>query len=379
MTQRPKNFCYTPWTSIEIMQDGRIVPCCKFVDSHYEQKFNIATNSVADYQNGRYLADVKQEFLNGKWPLGCERCRVEEESHTKSKRNLDYVRWQSHYDEYDLNSGKYLTLGAAFGTTCNLKCIICNPYSSSSWQKEYKDLYGINIPIIKDFRKSIVKSITKIAPELIHIDIYGGEPFLSEIEEHKKLLNYYVQTGQAQHITIHYTTNGTIFPDNSWFDIWDHFKEVDLQLSIDGVGDRFEYLRFPANWDKVEDNVKQYTNRQKANFRLSVSHTVSAFNIYYLDEIFHWCKNIGLPVPWIGQVHAPVYLSPFVWPEDARLKIVQHLFTSRWPQVKNWSNIMSKPSPAINLFQEFVQFVNRHDQYRKLDFKKTFPELANYI
>jgi radical SAM protein with 4Fe4S-binding SPASM domain len=151
MTQRPKNFCYAPWTNVEIMQNGRIVPCCKFVDSHYKQKFNITTHSITDYQNGRYLADIKQEFLNDKWPLGCKQCQFEE-THTQSKRNLDYTRWQSHYDNYDLNSGKYLTLGVAFGTTCNLKCIICNPYSSSSWQKEYNDLYGVNVPIIKDFR-----------------------------------------------------------------------------------------------------------------------------------------------------------------------------------------------------------------------------------
>ena len=84
-------------------------------------------------------------------------------------------------------------------------------------------------------------------------------------------------------------------------------------------------------------------------------------------------------MPWINQLHIPVYLSPFVWPEEARSMIAQHLFTSKWPQVKNWSNTMSKLGSTINLFQEFIQFVNRHDQYRKLNFKKTFPELSNYI
>ena len=90
---------------------------------------------------------------------------------------------------------------------------------------------------------------------------------------------------------MHYTTNGSIFPDTEWWDIWKYFKKVDIQLSIDGVGARFEYIRFPGNWNNLEKNVSDYKIKIKncENMQLSISHTLGALNIFYLDEFFHWC------------------------------------------------------------------------------------------
>jgi len=374
---RPDNFCYAPWSGLEIMQSGKILPCCKFMDEYYDRRYNITQDTVDDYRNSKYLAEIKQEFLNGQWPRGCERCKLEEESHIKSKRQLDYDRWQDKYATYDINSNECLSLGIAFGNTCNLKCIICHPSASSKWQKEYSDLYGVTFPIIESFRKPVINSITSLAPNLMHIDIYGGEPFLSGIAEHEQLLDYYIASGQAKEITIHYTTNGTLWPGESWFSRWQHFKEIDLQISIDGIEERFGYLRFPAKWSDLEHNVQQYISRQSSNFRLSVAHTVSAFNVYYLDEFISWCHAVGLPKPWLSRLHKPEAMRANVWPREVREVISQHLRKSRWPEVKNWARLILEDGP--DRFEEFCDLVSKHDRYRKLDYRIIFPEMAQYI
>ena len=128
-------FCYAPWNNVEILPQGKILPCCKFQSSYYTQTFNITQHSIDDYRQSKMLADIKQEFIKGQWPTGCERCRIEEESGIKSKRQLDYDRWQEQYDNYDLESDTLLTVSLALGNTCNLKCIICSPYASSKWAK----------------------------------------------------------------------------------------------------------------------------------------------------------------------------------------------------------------------------------------------------
>jgi radical SAM protein with 4Fe4S-binding SPASM domain len=281
-------FCYSPWTNIDIDPQGDITPCCKFQKQYYDQKLNIQTHSIIEYSNSQLVNKVKQEFQQGVWPQGCERCRIEEENGIQSKRQLDYIRWKDYYESYDLASNKFITTSIAFGNTCNLKCITCNPYSSSRWQKEYYDLYGKDIPHFKFYKKNFVQDFINQAPDIVHLDIPGGEPFLSGVAEQQDLLRYYINANSANRISLHYTTNAQIFPDDIWRQLWSHFKEVDIQISVDAIGARYEYIRYPARWDLLVNNVTKYQAYQQPNIRLSVSHTVSAYNIYYL-ELLHFC------------------------------------------------------------------------------------------
>ena len=371
-------FCYSPWTNVDIDPQGAITPCCKFQMSGYDQKFNIQKHTLNEYVASAFLTEIKQDFAKGNWPQGCNRCQIEEQNNIESKRQLDYQRWQAQYAQYQLTSNQFITASIAFGNTCNLKCITCGPYSSSRWQQEYREIYNIDIDNLRFYRDDFVQKFIEQAPNIVHLDIPGGEPFLSGVQEQQQLLKHYVDTGQAKHITLHYTTNATIFPDQTWWELWQHFKEIDLQLSIDGVGSRYEYIRFPGNWDTLVLNINQYLARQSNNFRLSVSHTVSAYNIYYLDEFVSWCYNQGLPRPWLGRVHNPAHMRPTVWSGDAKQKIIDCLNQSLHLDVQNWSTLISQTDDS-NMFEQFQLRLLQHDQYRNTNFANTFPELAPYI
>lgn len=371
-------FCYSPWSNLDISPNGDIAPCCKFQKKYYTQHFNIQTHSLVEYSNSKLLNTIKQQFLDDEWPKGCERCRIEEENSIESKRQLDYIRWKDHYDKYDVDNSKFITTSIAFGNTCNLKCITCGPHSSSRWQKEYYDIHGKDIPHFKFYKKNFVRDFVAQAPEIVHLDIPGGEPFLSGVDEQQALLKYYIESGRSDQITLHYTTNAQVFPETQWWQTWRHFKEVDIQLSIDGIGKRYEYIRYPASWDVLIENVKKYQAHQQANIRLSVSHTLSAYNIYYLEEFFKWCYNIGLPRPWVGKVHNPYYMRPSVWSSPAKKLIIEQLSSSNYQDVRLWAGMISAADDT-EFFNEFVENLHKHDQYRQLDFTKTFPELNGYI
>ena len=371
-------FCHSPWTNIDISPQGTITPCCKFQMSSYDQKFNIQKHTLNEYVESAFLTEIKQDFVQGNWPQGCERCQIEEQNNIESKRQLDSQRWSEHYNQYQLDSNQFITASIAFGNTCNLKCITCNPYSSSRWQQEYREIYNIDIDNVRFYRDDFVKTFIKQAPNIVHLDIPGGEPFLSGVPEQQELLKHYVNSGWAKNITLHYTTNATVFPDSSWWDLWQHFKEIDLQLSIDGVGSRYEYIRYPGNWDILVLNVGQYQDRQSDNFRLSVSHTVSAYNIYYLDEFVSWCYNQGLPRPWLGRVHNPAHMRPTVWTGAAKQKIINCLNQSSHEDVQNWAKLIDQNDDSM-MFEQFQQRLHQHDQYRNTNFADTFPELAQYI
>lgn len=369
-------FCHAPWTNLDIDSQGKILPCCKYQPSSDDLEYNIRIHSLNEYSTSAFLNQIKQKFIQDQWPAGCVRCQIEEQNNIQSKRQLDHNRWQEHYSQYQLDSDQWLTASIAFGNTCNLKCITCGSHSSSRWREEYLDVYSQNFQHVKFYRHDFVETFVTQAPGVIHLDIPGGEPFLSGVQEQKKLLAHYIQSGQAAEISLHYTTNATVFPDQDWWQLWQHFGEIDIQLSIDGIGSRYEYIRYPASWQVTETNIKKYLQQTASNFRLSVSHTVSAYNIFYLDEFFSWCYNTGLPRPWLGRVHDPAHMRPTVWPSQEH--IVTHLQKSQHQDVLDWAKLISNTSDS-DLFDKFCNKLHQHDQYRGLNFADIFPEMAPYI
>ena len=374
-------FCYSPWTNVNISPQGKLSPCCKFRNEYYtDETLDINNSTIEEYQSNKTLIEIKQQFQRGEWPKGCERCKVEEDNNIKSKRQLDFKRWETDYKNYNNDSDGFLTASVAFGNTCNLKCITCSPISSSRWQQEYRNSYKIEILPNHFYKSGFVDDFLKSTNNLIHIDVGGGEPFLSGVSQQLELLCRYVKSGQSKHISLHYTTNGTIFPMSDWWDLWKNFQEVEIQISIDGVGDQFEYIRFPAIWSELVDNIHQYQLKltQLPNFKISLSHSVSAYNIYYLDEFFTWCKDMHLPKPWLGRVHNPNQLRPDVWHSKAKQHLVQHLMLSRHLDVRVWAELI-RNSADSTYFDNFKSYVQTHDQYRGLDFNKTFPEMAQFL
>ena len=372
-------FCFSPWTNVDITPVGDISPCCKFLTNTYDQKFNIGKHTIQEYHNSAFLKSIQQEFQEGRWPSGCTRCKIEEENNIESKRQLDFIRWQQHYTDYNFQQQNFITASIAFGNTCNLTCITCTPYNSSRWQQEYQTIYLKDIKNFRFYKDNFVQDFVKSAPQLIHIDIPGGEPFLSGIAEQKALLQHYIDIGQAADIVLHYTTNITVWPDQEWWALWQHFKEIDMQLSIDGIDKQYNYIRYPGDWNQIQPNLSKYLECQSLpNFRISVSHTVSAYNIYYLDEFFAWCYNTGLPKPWLGRVHTPAHMRPTVWIDNARQLIIDKLKISQRPDVQTWAGLIENTDDREH-FADFKRYLYKHDRYRGLNFKQVFPELAKYI
>lgn len=373
------SYCYSPWTNLDISPQGQISPCCKFRYQDYKSKVpNINDISLDEYLASDVLYQIKEDFKNGKWPVGCIRCKNEEENNIDSKRILDYERWKEHYQQYKEEKG-FITASIAFGNTCNLTCVTCSPEASSKWYQEYLKLYKIDIKPNHFYRYSFVENFLQHAPNVIHLDIPGGEPLLSGVSQQKELLQQLISLDKSKDITLHYTTNTTLFPDNHWLELWSHFKSVEIQLSIDGVDKRFEYIRYPANWEVCLHNIKKYVElkEQVKNMVLTVSTTVSAYNIAYLPELAIFLDDIGLGVPYYGKVHFPKFMRPTVWRNDAKDFIIERLDKS----VHNYSNYINllRTEDDQDHFQDFRYRLLRQDNYRKNSFGQTFPEMLHFL
>ncbi len=367
--------CYVPWTNLDISPQGEMSPCCKFKNSVYSnQVLNINSSTIDDYIDSPTLKEVKKDFTEGRWPKGCERCKVEEDNGIESKR----IQYQKLWSD-DLAEDKgFITASVAFGNTCNLTCITCDPSASSKWYQEYKKLYGIEIRPNHFYKEGFVDNLLDNIPNLIHLDIPGGEPFLSGVPQQKELLRSLVDKGKSKNIGLHYMTNCTIYPDDEWFSLWNHFKRLEIQLSIDGLGSRFEYIRYPGKWEEVEQNLKKYIAlRDQGKIVLNVSATVSAYSIPYLSELVEWCHDHDITTPFLGRVHNPSHLRPTVWRDDAKKFIIERLEQCKH-DLSPFVQLMRSEDDSQH-FETFRYRLLRHDMHRKLSFKNTFPEMVEFL
>jgi radical SAM protein with 4Fe4S-binding SPASM domain len=365
------SYCNHPWSGLEIETDGTIRPCCKFRSDLFPNwpTFNI-NDSISNYLNSDALKNLQNQFSNNIKPDACVRCWKDESAGFKSKRQIDLERWGKTDKEI-----KFLTL--PLGNHCNLKCRICGPSNSTSWIKEWYDLTGTKVPV-QSWHKNIniINELIEISKNCLEINFHGGEPFLLDNTEHTLMIRELSKSSSAQNIRIHYNSNASVMPSDNLWEYWAKFKEVEVQLSIDDFGKRFEYNRYPASWEEVKKNLLLYKEKTNEfdNFQIAISTTVSVFTVYYLDEFFYEMLKLGMPKPWLGRLHDPIYYRASIFKPEIKEIIKEKLLTSKNQAVTNCLNWLQDDDSA--LWEEFLTNIKKHDSYRQQNFVDCFPELA---
>lgn len=361
--------CHHPWVGLEIGPQGEFKPCCKYKDS-------IATN-LKDYLASEELSKLKSSLSANEKPNGCQRCWDDESAGLPSKRQLDnqYV-----FGGVEPNHSSLKILSFAFGNSCNLACRTCDSYSSSTWIVESKKLEK-HIPDIKIHQHKrfyqdlqFIKELKDISGDVMHVEFPGGEPFLAGISEHLDFLDFLISKN-PQEVSLHYMTNATIFPSDEFWSRWSKFKKVDVQLSIDGTVDQFEYLRWPAKWPAVEDNILRYISLrdQINNLQLSISHTVSIFNVYYLPEFIKWCLQNRLGKPYLGLVADPSVYNIRSLPMSVKDKVTEKISRFKLENVVSYMYEQDLTADANWVITELL------DQQREQSFSNTFPEFYQIL
>jgi len=360
-----KNFCAQPWVGLDITPQGEYKPCCKFS--------SVIADNLDDYNNSKLLKELQDYHNNDLRHPDCKRCWNDEDSGLISKRQLDN-KFVFHEKLLDIDSGKINLLGLTFGNTCNLACRTCNTNSSSRWRKEIDEHGNFNNQVVythskfyKD--KKFFDDLLQMLDENLHIDLSGGEPLLTGTKEHLYFIKKLAKHGD--NITLHYTTNTTNYPSDELLKLWTNFKKVDIQFSIDGIGDKLEYIRWPAEWNTIYEHIQKYKAlaTSNTNIQLSISHTLSIFNVLDLPQFLDWCEKESLPTPYIGMVSYPVEYNIKVLPQDIKTQITEVL-GERCPSVISYMNSEDLSSD----FTKTLSHIKFLDKVRKQQFTKTFAD-----
>ena len=366
-----KHICYHPWAGLTISPQQEFRPCCMY--SH-----SLADN-LSDYQNSLELAELKDQLLKGQKPIGCKKCWDDEDSGVPSKREMD---WKYVFNEIVPLLDKTKILMLAFGNSCNLACMTCSSYSSTTWIKEEEKLQKVfpNIKIYKHSRfsqdKNFLDQIKEISTEVSHVYFPGGEPFLTGIKEHLDFLDHLISVG-SDHITLHYMTNATIFPKEQFWERWAKFEKINMQLSIDGQGQHFNYTRWPANWDQVLENIKLYQIKKTSypNLKLTIGHVISILTVYYFPEFLKWCLRNDLKDPYINLLYEPKHYDIRALPIIVKDKVKEKLDRFKFNEIVEYMY----QDDLSDSFKETQKIITLLDQQRGHKFKETFPEFYNIL
>jgi pyruvate-formate lyase-activating enzyme len=441
-------FCVLPWIHFATRPNGDMRLCCNsnssgagtdheigLVKNETGRPANFGRETPMSAWNNDYMRSVRTTMLDGNIPASCKKCFDEESKNVVSKRMWETGTWieegidieelieQTAADGTVPEQLVYLDL--RLGHTCNLKCIMCSPHDSSQWAADHKKVY----PLFqakelkeqmawdrKDFNNfwhenpEFWKEMYAQIPNLRQVYFAGGEPLM--IKEHKQFLEEIIRQGYADKILVRYNTNGLLI-DDEIITLWKKFKKVKVGFSIDAVGDRNYYIRYPSDWDTIERNLHKLDNTPD-NIQVSIATAIQILNIKHLPELAKWkiqqnfkkvnFENVtggieaGGGIVNMHLLYIPTFLSIRLLPQADKAEVRKSFGelanwlhtnyrqdTDFWKKNpygwKRWLAILDfmdaeDHSDQLPAFKEYITVM---DQQRHTNFKDTFPEISHLI
>jgi hypothetical protein len=247
------------------------------------------TNSDNIWNDKKFIP-LRENNSKNIWDPGCHNCEKLEKSGLPSFRT-GMNGGLNIFGKTNLSGPARIDL--MFDISCNLACRTCGPAASTFWQKHLKDHNKWHEPIFTPRNKNdVISSLEELdLSNLRQVVFCGGETLLGQ--EYWEVTEWLVDNvpNAKNQLTVCFQTNATqpILEKN--YKIIEKAYLVKLHLSIDGIGDRFEYLRWPAKWHQVTNNIQNIRATCPSNVMFVVEETISIFNLAYLAECEQWIKE----------------------------------------------------------------------------------------
>lgn len=399
-------FCVEPWTHLTADVRGDWTLCCVAGPMEYDRP-----KGPLEHFNSREVKAARQAMLRGKRRAVsgyCRPCHQIENSSGISRRMirndevlndgtlrplLDEMVTRSLSDPGKDVTPNHINIDMkVFGNTCNLRCYMCGPDSSSSWGNEKKrsgDSPASHVSRVTAWndrwtaeqRRAFREDMETLLPVIHQVKFTGGEPLLNRL--HYDLVDFIARSGHASDVSLTYISNTTRLPrlkGKSVFDYLAQFKGVEWLCSIDNLGEKNDYMRYPSRFGGIMENVKLLSSLENVNVSIFV--TVSLLNVLDITELYDFFesdRSIDGRIDFSNHLLSPDYLQcwhlPRALKREAIGKLTQHRERERFRPVVE---LLGNPRREKK-WREAMRFLGRLDGRRGTDLAGTFPDLAGYV
>jgi MoaA/NifB/PqqE/SkfB family radical SAM enzyme len=237
-------------------------------------------------------------------------------------------------------------------------------------------------------------SLEKLLPYFRRVEFAGGEPLMDP--QHYRILDMLKPYGDQ--IEIKYATNLSMLgkSNRTVWEYWPKFKSVAVNVSIDGMGKSYEYVRGNASWAELINNIKQIQTIPNIS-RIVGAVTVQVSNVLILDKIIeYFLDDIGI-IFHSHRVEYPKLLSAQVLPRELQVLAITKLRAveqrlEEFKMVKKHPELLAYTRGQIqdninylisrdqsDKWQDCVSFNQALDSTRNQSFFDVTPEFKNYV
>jgi len=376
-------------------------------DDGYRQ-YNASRDSLTALWNSAYYKQIRKDMIANKRLEKCKKCWMAEDSGLSSMRR---VGGYEYYAKHTTSDGTLdlppKDIELHFGNVCNLSCKMCSTQFSHmigrelikmgekdpdflKWVKKESGLvnnWTSELDIVYDWyknekiKKEIFEVVSKHSEELT---VIGGEPTI--IPEFYELLEYCYDQKTLKNKTITVTTNLT--NTNPKFTKWlKELKQFTIHASVDGVGERNEYIRYPSNWTAIQKSLDFYATmmRDQKKGQISFNPAIQTLNIDLLPEMVQYFETFDdvATYSWISHVRWPIICdydhAPIGWKNRVADKIESQVKNINDEQnrkeLEQHASRLRVPSDSNNLDhiqRSFMRYNDAQDKFRNC---KTWREL----
>jgi MoaA/NifB/PqqE/SkfB family radical SAM enzyme len=417
-----KTFCMHPFTGLATREDGAVKVCCRSAPIGF-----IQNESLEKIWNNSMMLKVRKQVLNNERPEVCKPCFDLEDQGVESlrqrhiKNTIPESRVNLYPEALDKLNDDYTmafelpTMEIKLNNLCNLKCRMCNPLDSTSWKDwdQVTEFYAkdrnILIPIVEslvdtpgkyigefDDTDNWWKSFEKLLPHFRRVEFAGGEPLMDP--QHYKILD--MLKPYAHQIELKYATNGTtlgISKGRTIHEYWPHFKQIAVNVSIDGIHDVYEYVRGNGKFSTIESNIEVFKSFPNVS-RVVGAFTVQSNNILQIDKVIDYFINkLGI-VFYSHRVSYPLALSAQVIPPDLKEGVIERLEEMKleildYPriqenklletvtrqQIQDNINFLKAKCMYDSHWQDCIDFNMKLDKTRNQSLLQVIPEFKPYV
>jgi len=284
-------------------------PCCWFEGT-------IEAKSFDEYQQKLSEIDIEK---------ACRFCIDIEKSGGK---------W-SHRQHFEADDPNEILVSISFDNLCNLKCITCFGTNSSQLALESTDkkMKRVWLAVQKQGpRKTefVKKFLSESTISTLRIEVLGGEPLINPALYN--FLDWLVIQPYAKQTRVNITTNGTTY-DERIEKYVEEFDMVNIQMSIDGIDDVYEYIRFGNTFDTFKETLSKFhllknSLKDPTKINIGFCYTLSWMNSLHIAQFFNWLyttypaysQNV-----FVSKLEHPKHYSINVLPLETRKQIVEQV------------------------------------------------------
>lgn len=416
-----KAFCVIPWVQMAAKPIGTARVCCLMTNSKDPQQgtiqdengvpYNLGKDDFDVIKNGEKARQIRLALLNGERHSDCDTCWIKEDMGAPSRRmvsnkmysgEFDETIARKHTDEHGNTDWEPSYWDLRFGNLCNLKCVMCHPASSSQWYEDFVLVNnklkftdsGITVRLAKQNGRykdqgeydwwdnpEFWEKLERKIPYLKQVYLVGGEPML--IEPHYDFLQKVIDSGRASEVTLEYDTNLTSIHQRA-IDLWKHFKKVWLRISVDDFGEQFNYIRFPAKWSQVSNNIEKL-DTSMSNIKMDFTITWQVLSAYTTPNLLNYLEKFEKYNYSIRILSSPDYFDVAILTTEVKEDLIRIYkewanTDKRYKKVAHLINYLEKNKEGnLDKVDKCTELLGKLDNIRSTNWTETFPQLREKL